>query len=376
VEVAAGETTARSSGSYGVQRLSLDTRFDGSVATDWRLTVSDRLDLNMPAQSAGDNGINTLKEAYLSWQSSESLSLDVGRINVRNGLAQGYNPTDYFKTGATRSLVSVDPQSLKENRQGSFMLRGQQIWSGGSFTAIFAPKLADQADNGAYKLDVGGTNNVNRSLLMVSPRWSETISPQFLLFQQDQATAQIGANVAALLNDSTVLNLEWSGGQMDSQLSQILAQNGLTHADDRAFYKRWAASLSYTTANKMSFTAELDFNGPGLSQSAWNQLRKGAPAVYGMYANGVQSLGDSPTQQSSFLYFNWQDAFMSHLDISAMQRYDLTDDSSMTWLEARYHQLDRTEFALQWQSNQGGALSDYGAMPVKQSLLLVLRRFF
>jgi hypothetical protein len=76
------------------------------------------------------------------------------------------------------------------------------------------------------------------------------------------------------------------------------------------------------------------------------------------------------------LYFNWQDAFMSSLDFSAMQRYDLADDSSMIWLEARYHRLDRTEFALQWQSNQGGALSDYGAMPVKQSLLLVLRRFF
>lgn len=376
VEAAAGEATPRGSASQGVQRVSLDTRYDSSLGNGWRMMFSDRLDLNAPAQTPGDNGINTLKEAYLSLQTGESLTLDIGRINVRNGLAQGYNPTDYFKAGATRSLVSVDPQSLKENRQGSFMLRGQQLWSGGSLTAIYVPKLADQVDNDAYSIDFGDTNSINRSLLIYSPRWSETISPQLLLFQQDPAATQVGINLAALLNDSTVLNLEWSGVQSTSQLSQALAQQHLAHANDSAFYSRWAASLNYTTVNKMSLTVEVEFNGLGLSQSGWNQLRSGAPSVYGVYANWVQYRQELPTQQSIFLYFNWQDAFMSRLDISAMQRYDLADDSNMTWLEARYHMLERTEFALQWQSNQGGNLSDFGVMPVRQNLLLVLRRYF
>ena len=51
--------------------------------------------------------------------------IDLGRINVRNGVALGYNPTDYFRAGAVRAAVSVSPASLKENRQGSVMLRGQ-----------------------------------------------------------------------------------------------------------------------------------------------------------------------------------------------------------------------------------------------------------
>ena len=59
-----------------------------------------------------------------------------------------------------------------------------------------------------------------------------------------------------------------------------------------------------------------------------------------------------------------------------MQRYDLLDASRMQWLEARYHTLQRTEFAIQWQRNAGGNLSDYGVLPVRQSLLLVLRHFF
>ena len=376
VEGAAGESTPRDNADQGVQRISLDIRYDGGVAPGWRLLFSDRLDLNAPPQTPGDNAINTLKEAYLSWQAAEYLSLDFGRINVRNGQAQGYNPTDFFKVGATRSFVSADPQSLKENRQGSFMLRGQQLWSGGSLTALYSPKLANQPDRDAYSLDFGSTNNVNRSLLVYSPKWSETISPQFLLFHQDQTSPQMGLNLAALLNDSTVFGFEWTGGQSLSQFNQALAQQGIAHADDSAFYQRWAVGLTYTTANKMSFSAEVEYNGAGMSQSDWNHLRSTTPGVYGVYANWVQARQELPTQHATFLYFNWQDAFVSRLDISAMKRYDMADDSSMNWLEARYHLLDRTEIALQCQRNQGGALSDYGALPVKQNVLLVLRRYF
>ena len=46
-----------------------------------------------------------------------------GRINVRNGAALGYNPTDFFRSGALRSVVSIDPNSLRENRLGTVMLR-------------------------------------------------------------------------------------------------------------------------------------------------------------------------------------------------------------------------------------------------------------
>jgi hypothetical protein len=376
VEAAAGASTPRSSSSHDVQRLSADIRYDGRVASGWRLMFADRLDVNAPPQTPGDNGINTLKEAYLSRQAGDNLLLDFGRINVRNGLAQGYNPTDYFKTGSVRPLVSVDPQSLKENRQGSVMLRGQKLWPGGSMTALYSPRIDSQPDHGAYSLDFGATNNVNRNLLIYSPTWSQTVSSQFLLFNQDHASPQVGFNLAGLLNDATVVNLEYSGGQGSSQFSQALAQQGISHTDDFGFYSRWVTGLTYTTTNKMSFSLDVEYNGQGMNQSAWHSLRTGSLSSYGLYQSWVQNQQELPTQRAAFLYFNWQDAFIGHLDLSAMQRDDLTDNSRMIWLEARYHLRDHAEFAIQWQRNQGEALSNYGVLPVKQNLLLVWRGYF
>ncbi len=108
-------------------RLSLDAQYDHSFADDWRIMIADRLDMNWPAQVKDENAINTLKEAYLGWRAASDTLLDLGRINVRNGVATGYNPTDYFRVGAVRSVVSISPASLKENRQGSVMVRGQRL---------------------------------------------------------------------------------------------------------------------------------------------------------------------------------------------------------------------------------------------------------
>jgi hypothetical protein len=127
------------------QRLSLDFQLDRSIARRWRAVLADRLDVKWPPQYGDENRINTLKEAYISWQASDERLLDMGRVNVRNGVAMGYNPTDYFRSGAVRSVVSSDPGSLKKNRLGSVMLRGQTLWNGGSLTALASPKMAEQA---------------------------------------------------------------------------------------------------------------------------------------------------------------------------------------------------------------------------------------
>ena len=376
VEGAAGQSTPRVGPASGVQRLSLDTRYDGVLAPGWRAVLADRLDLDWPPQIAGQNAINTVKEAYLSRQAGSSTVLDLGRINVRNGVASGYNPTDYFKVGALRSVVSVDPLSLKENRQGSVMLRGQQLWTGGSLTALYSPRLANTPDNGGYGLDVGATNGQGRTLFALSQQIVEGVSPQLLLFKQDAQSPQLGFNLASLLGDATVLNLEWSGGRMASQAVQALRQQGLPYVDDSGWRNRLSAGLTYTTENKISLTAEYNYDGAALGQGRWNQLRGGPLPLYGVYENWVQNAQELPTQRGAFLYLNWQDALIPRLDLSAMQRYDLLDASRMQWLEARYHTLQRTEFAIQWQRNAGGNLSDYGVLPVRQSLLLVLRHFF
>lgn len=370
-ETAVGQSTPRNGGAAtSNQRLSLDMQFDKSFAPGWRAVLADRWDLTWPAQGSDQRGINTLKEAYLSWQQQEDRIVDLGRINARHGVATGYNPTDFLRSGAIRSLVSVDPGSLKKNRMGSVMLRGQTLWRGGSLTALYSPKLAEQPDAAAFSVDLGATNNQHRWLLSISQRLTEYISPQCLVYGGANQSPQLGFNLTTLVGDAGVAFVEWSGGRSRTQRSEALQM-----ADDEALRKRLAAGLTYTTQHKLSLTLEYDYNGAALDEEDWNALMRGSALAYGQYRQWVQYRQEMPTQQAAFLYALWQDAMAHRLDLSAMLRFNVADHSRLSWLEARYH-WDRVDLALQWQVNSGNAGSEYGAAPQQRAWQALVRYYF
>ncbi len=371
LEGALGESAQRyGKGTVQHQRLSLDLQLDTQVSEGWRAVLSDQLDQRWQRQPEDSSSTNTLKEAYLSWQPSPERALDVGRVNARYGVASGYNPTDYFRSGANRSIVAIDPASLKKNRQGSVMLRGQTLWSGGSLTAIASPHLADQPSDASFSLDLGATNRQDRWLLALSQRLSENLTPQWLLYGENTQSPQLGFNLTGLLGQATVAYVEWSGGRSASQLAQALQG-----ADDTAFRSRLATGLTTTTQNKLSLTVEYDFNGAAPSADAWTALARQAPQAYAQYRAWAQGQLDLPTQQSVFLYASWQDALVNHLDLNAMLRHNLDDHSQLVWLEARYH-WSHTDLALQWQHNRGTAGSEFGALQQEQVVQLLLRYFY
>lgn len=351
-------------------RFSLDAKFDQTFAPGWRAVFADRLDLNRTDGAPGNSDFNTLKEAYLSWQLAPDRIADLGRINARSGVAFGYNPTDYFRAGALRTVVSLDPASLRENRLGSAMLRGQTLWEGGSLTALWSPKLAEQPSSADFSPDFGATNQHDRWQLALSEKLSEALNPQWLLSGSAGQSPQLGLNLTALPNDSTVAYVEWSGGRAPS-----LAAQALLRPDDAAFRSRLSSGLTYTTASNISFTAEYEYNGAGLDQADWNALRHGRPAAYGLYRGFVTNLQELPTRDNLFLYAFWQDALVKNLDLTAMVRHDLVDHSRLQWLEARYH-WPRIDIALQSQLDTGQPGSTYGAVPQRRLWQAVARYFF
>lgn len=366
-EMAAGQVH-NPVGTHSNQRLSLDLQLDKSLAPGWRGVLANRLDLDSPAQRGTEHRINTLKEAYVGWQPTDAQALDLGRINARFGVATGYNPTDYFRTNSLRSLVSVDPNSLKKNRQGAFMLRGQTLWADGALTAVLSPRLARQPDSAPFALNEGATNASNRWLLAWSQRLSERLNPQWLLYGEERKPPQIGFNLAALANDATVVFMEWSGGRGRSQVSQAL---GLT--EGLRFQQRLSTGITYTTAHKLSFTLEYSSNSAAPAASQWRALQRGSPWAYALYRNWTQSAQELTTHSQYALYANWPDALIPHLDLSAMVRINGADHSRLHWLEARYH-WSQTDLALQWQSSRGTPYSDFGAVP--RAWQLSLRRYF
>ncbi len=356
------------------QRLSLDTQYDHSLSPAWRLFVADRLDIGWPSQNGNAHGINTLKEAYLSWRAQPDSLLDAGRVNVRNGVATGYNPTDYFRRGAVRSPVSINPASLKENRQGSVMLRGQQLWDGGSLTALYAPELDNRPSSDGFSLNPGATNYRDRWLLSLSQKIGNDYTPQLLFYQEAGRDAQLGFNLTRLINDSTVAYLEWSGGRRQPELAQALQQYQPDCAC-KAWRNQLATGATYTSPNKQSLTVEYHYNGAALDREQWDALRHGYLPAYAQYRNWIATAQDSPTRQALFFYASWQDALLQHLDANLMHNVDLADHSRRLWFELRYHP-GHVDYVIQWQRNSGEALSHFGAMPEAQSWQAQVRYYF
>lgn len=360
----------------GSRRLSLDLRYEHAPAPGLRLFLADRLDLGQPSPGPGEHAVNTLKEAYVSWQVAADAMADLGRINVRNGVATGYNPTDYFREGAVRAPISINPVSLRENRQGSVMLRAQRVWDGGSLTALYSPALARESNPEGLALDVGGTNARHRALLTLSQRLGG-LSPQFLILSEEARTTRFGFNLTGLLNDATVAYLEWSGGRSPTQLAEALEarQAAMPPCGCSTWRNRVAAGLSHTTADKLSLTAEFQHNGAGLDGAAWSALRQGPAVVYGQYRNAVRIAQEMPTRRALFAQALWQDALVPRLDLGVMHNLDLVDRSRRLWAEARYH-VDSMEYALQWVLHSGDAGSVYGAVPESRGWQLLARYYF
>jgi hypothetical protein len=377
-EATAGRTTVHQWGqsdrTEDTQRLSLDLLFDKKLSPELRAVFSDRLDLNHQSDALGQQTLNSLKEAYLSWQPQNNRVLDIGRINVRYGAAMGYNPTDFFREGANRAITSFDPNAIRENRMGTAMLRGQTLWQGGALTAIVAPKVADEPNNGDWSADFGSTNNRNRWLVSVSHQLADNVNPQFVLYGDQRQPVQMGLNLAMLVNDATVAHIEWSGGRQKSLLAQALPLSPAV-SQDEVFRNRLATGLTYTSANKLSITAEYHYNGAAVDKAVWNALRTSSMLDYESYRQLINEQLDLSTRQATFLRASWQDAFINRLDLTAMLRYNMDDHSKLSWLEARYR-FDKSEIALQWQLASGDDSSDFGAMAQRRYIQALFRYYF
>lgn len=366
-------------GQYGVHdtavrgnsaRLSLDLQLDAALAPGWRLMLSDRLDVIREDLPDKRKSINTLKEAWLSWQANPDQSLDLGRINARYGVSAGYNPSDFFRTGSVRSFITVDPASLKKNRLGSVMLRAQQLWQGGSVTAIISPKLGQLEGDADGNGDLDGTNRTHRYMLSASTRLFDNVEPQWMLYGEAGKPVQLGFNLSMLATNATVAYLEWSGGRTPDSLASALGQDQTSR-----FHHRAAAGVSHTSAHKLTLTGEFQFNGAGMDDAAWDALPRTAPQQYLRYRQWLQSAQELPTRRSLFFHATWQDVMKSGVDLNAMVRRNLSDRSDLVWFEARRNWASH-DLALQWQRNSGVRGSEFGSMPQKSAWQAVFRKYF
>jgi hypothetical protein len=388
------------------ERALLDARAEWHIGEVLRLTYSGRLNLRLEEGLGFPNHENLthdLREAFLSWEPLERLYLDAGRINLKSGVALGFNPTDFFRTRAVVEPLSVDPVVLRDDRLGTLMLRAQRVWTRGSLTAAYAPAVAsDSAIYNALSLRsldpmFDRTNAHERWLLKGTLDVSEGFSPELLAYTS-QGRVRWGANFAESIGKSTVAYLEWSGGRQGTVSADALdfgrATGSLPAAAARvlpglgnvAFRNEVAAGVSYTTdLPKITFNLELHYDQAGFSGAQWDQWFRTGSGVSPLspiagslwyvraYAADQQQL---ISRRFAFLRMDWVDAFVPKLEVSGFVDTDLADGSSRLQLGADYYLSDRWTIGGLALVNAGRRHSDFGSLPQAGSVQLKVARYF
>lgn len=358
--------------SESTARISLDVSLGVKLDPQWRASLSDRLDLLDPPGLANDHrAVNSLREAYVSWAAEDGGTLfEVGRINLRNGPAYGYNPTDFLRAGALRSVTSYDPISLRENRLGTFMLRTQHSQGSQTFALAWAPKLASKPGDGSFDLDLAATNGAGRVLASWSSKFSDRFNAQALVYGEQANGSQVGINATALLGDSLVAHAEWARGR-DFKLSNLLVPASAA----KTGAQRWASGVTLALPAKASLTVEFGYNGFGLDESEWRSASAGGPGAIGQILMHSQKRQEQFAREAWTVYATKQGALWRNLDLSALVRFNTSDRSHLGWVEARHH-LQGLDAAIQWHWTHGRALSEYGLPTTRSSLQVLVTSYF
>lgn len=355
-------------------RVVLDFRREWSPSSEWRVALSNRLDLvrdlhRGAAAASHDGEVNSLREAWVSRRLGEAASptfIDVGRINLRNGVGSGYNPTDFFKTDAVRAATSFDPRDLRFNRLGTVMLRAQGIRAAGAWTVALAPRLTtrDHFDDRTFALALERTNRRGAVYAKWAPQLSQRASIDALVFAREGEQPQAGLNGTLLVGNAVIINAEWAGGRVRPLVGPGQATPGL------AWRHRAAINLTWTTPLGIELTGEYHYAGDALSRSAWHAWRNagGVQDQLALAQIALQRAGArEPLVRSGwFMRAAWQDAFAVHgLDASAFMQSNGYDGSVAWQLKLSWRLNQRWSLIGQAGGNRGSGRSEFGSTPLQ-----------
>ena len=385
-------------------RTSLDATYQWNLFPQLSASLSDRFnvieqnDFGFPNH---DNLRNDFREGYLTWEPVDRLYLEAGRVNFRNGVALGFNPTDFFKTNTVLDQASLDPSVIREDRLGVLMLRGQAIWGGGSASLAIAPKVQSAQSVSAGEQTSGldprfdRTNSADRVLLSVNYDFFD-LSPQVLVYHEGNRT-RFGLNVSRQLGQSVVAYGEWAGGQEPTLIAQAVSYGKRTgtlpenapvlppSATGASFQNDLAIGASWTSSAKITFNLEYHYSQAGFSAADFRNwfaiggAHSGVPAVTGelWFIRGYAADQQQPlTQQEVFLRADWTDAFVTNLEITAFTFVNIYNGSTLSQLSANYYLSSAWTIGAYATATLGGGRTQYGSQPQARSIIAQAIRYF
>jgi hypothetical protein len=341
-----------------------------------------------------------IRELHLDWEVLPSVFLTAGRVNLRRGVALGFNPTDFFRTKAVVEPLSADPAVLRDTRLGTVALRLQSLWEGGGASIAYAPRLSTSRPLYSRltlpSLDpmLDRTNDLNRVVAAISQEWTNGISTE-LVGAYDGQHPLVGANLSYGLGTSLVAYLEWSGGPQPGLVHAALDYGRRTGTlppqatspipdDDRVgFQNDLAAGFSYTAFGRLTLNLEYHFHQAGLSRGEWKTWfdaglgGSGSLQAVLWYIRGYAAEQQEPASQHyAFLRANWPDFGVRDLELTGLVLVNLQDGSAFVQVNADYYLSSRWTVGALVAGNMGPRRSEFGSLPGAVSALLKVSWYF
>jgi hypothetical protein len=388
-----------SSSSDWANRTSLDVFDQWQLGKRLSFNFSDRFSLTeadgigFPIEAAR----NDLREAYFTWEPVTQTFLEFGRINFKNGIALGFNPTDFFKTRSAVALASADPSALRGDRLGALMLRAQTIWDGGSATFVYAPKLHTPrplvgAAPSWIDPSFDQTNASDRFFFALNLELGD-FSPQALVFHESGRT-KIGLNISHPIGQSVIAYAEWAGGSEPNLIAQAIAYGKATGtlpafapilpptSASHAFQNDLAVGASWTSEAKITLNLEYHFHQAGFPGADWhNWFDIGATGPLAAselwYVRGYASAMQQPTSRHQIFWrAAWEDAFVEDLELSGISFVNLTDGSGMAQFSANYNLSNSWSAGVYVGGTFGGRRTEWGSLSNAGSAIFQVVRYF
>ncbi|MFL5307627.1 MAG: hypothetical protein ACJ8F1_20575 [Polyangia bacterium] len=376
-------------------------RASADLVAEWlagrmvKLVLSDRVDVVAQqdvAWSLRSTIRNELREAYASWNPRAGLYLEAGRINVRNGVALGFNPTDVFRPRTLVGQASLDPSVLSRNRLGTLMLRAQAIGERGAVSIVYAPMLfepsAVTADRSGVNPRFDATNAAHRVLASAGGNAGDVSVQGMAYFEPHRS--KVGLALTRPVGPSVVAYVEWTLGHEAPLTARAIEdgrQTGAIPADappplpiDPALGWRndLAAGGSWTIGTRLTLNAEYHFHQGALTESDWTHWfaagrasPQAAPELWYIRGYAADQL-EPASQHNAFVRLAWPNAGLADLELDGFAFINLRDGSILTQTSAIYTLSDRWTLTLSFGATIGSAESERGSLPQAGSIIAEL----
>ncbi len=310
-----------------------------------------------------------IKELYYKGNFAEKSFYEVGRINIKEGVSRGYNPTDYFK--GTHSLtLSNDPKERKENRLGSLLFSQTLFLDKWTLKAIYSPKISVSkntllSDAKYIGLHLDESNYHDRASLYVDYSGFEDVSSSVILHYNED-DLNFGFNLSYIY-DSWIVYLENSLKYAKNEISKLEINPAIRDqfSSNKKYIDQATLGINYTSASNIVTTVEYIFNSGGLDDDDWDRwFELGKNPLYarelGSIREQIAKKESIQSRQSLFVLSRASDV-MTNLDASVLAWVNPYDGSSLSQVGLEYSYHDNLQTNLFLRNYRGKTDSEYGS---------------